>query len=718
MRMADYEKHEQELARQIVRQIEEAGVQGLSLEELARRLRDMGWRFSDRRLKELLRRLEEEGRIARRPERGGRGRPRTRYVSPSAALGPLFEAPPQLTPKDVLPDYRELVIPPEELERLKEEYGWIGMAALEHAMQEGVAQALREAAPELANADPRELLLEMARWTIERLRRIRRELLSAIRAKDGRTMEDKAGELEEWARFARRYFADAMGLPLPRYEEDKSWAIRIELDKRRWRDPELEDRELFELSEERAREELSRRVLGETVVEIVELGGPRVEAFAATDASVADLAVKVRGRGAMEQAEEVQIFSSAAALQILPRGSRPPPLLDFDIDPEIFRRADELEAFRQGLAIFPAAAEWLGLTEGRISHARGAAMDLRQYRRDIDVMDNRVQWRRTRLLRGLGLRVPQILFRDGRLLPSNHQIGLYEDRTPYGDLVRNQILAAARAAHAARIRPCAYVGVVKEPEIHFLAPLAFWHAAAKRRDPRVSERMILRPRMGDPFVAFVLLSAAAQSRAARGCLAVSFRVLRRFSDIADLRRFYIEDNGERRPVRLDRPEDWEKYFDQYVEWRERLYREGERQAPPLPREDYQAFAELCQRFAVLQWFMLRIGEEEPRPVLLPRYEVLADPSDPARPLETQWERALELLRAWAADPEAFELDEEHDPSLRRPGEEPLRIPRLLPRAVVEAHRAASGAAEELRTEMERRLLRAMEEIERILARRP
>lgn len=84
----------------------------------------------------------------------------------------------------------------------------------------------------------------------------------------------------------------------------------------------------------------------------------------------------------------------------------------------------------------------------------------------------------------------------------------------------------------------------------------------------------------------------------------------------------------------------------------------------------------------------------------------------------KWERALELLRAWAADPEAFELDEEHDPSLRRPGEEPLRIPRLLPRAVVDAHRAASGAAEELRTETERRLLRAMEEIERILARRP
>lgn len=711
-------EYERELAERIVQRIEEAGARGLSLEELAGSLRSEGWRLSDRRMQELLQRLEEEGRIARRLERGGRGRPRTRYVSPSAALGPLFDRrPPRLIPKDLLPDYRRAVIPAEELERLEEEYGWIGRTALEHAMQEDVARALWEAALELAGADPRELLLEMARWMMGRLRQIRRELLGAIHAKDGREMDRRIRELEEWTRFARRFFVDTAGLPLPRHEEDEDWAIRIELDRRKWRDPDLADEKLFGLREDRAREELGRRVLGEAVVEIAPLGGGRVEAFAATDASVANLEVKVRGRGAMEQPEEIQIFSSAAALQLLPRGSRPPPLLDFDIDPEIFRRVDELEAFRRGLAIFPAAAEWMGLTEGRLSHARGAALDLRQYRRDADVMDQRVQWRRARLLRSLDLRVPQILFRDGRLLPSNHQIGLYEDPTPYGDLVRHQILAAARAAHAARIMSCAYVGVVKTPELHFLAPLAFWHAVARRRDPRVNERMILRPRMGDPLVAFILL--AARGREARGGLAFTFRLLRRFSDIADLRRFYIVDGGKRRPVRPDRPEDWEKYFDQYVEWREGRHREGEDHVPPLPREDYQAFAELCQRFAVLQFFMLRIGqgEREPRPVLLPRYEVLTDPSDPARPLESQWGRALELLRAWAADPEAFELDEEHDPSLQRPDREALRIPLLLPRAVVEAHRAASGAAEELRTETERLLLKALEEAERILARR-
>jgi len=713
---------ERKLADRIEGLLQEAGPSGMTMDDLARALRGEGWRASDRRLHRILRALEEMGRVARRPEPRGRGRPRVRLVhasrlSAEASLGPLFDAAPRFVPKDASEDYRAVVLPPEERKRLEEEYGWIARVSLDHLLAEDVARALREAAPDLARSDPRRLLLDMARWSIRILREARRELLDAIKEKDASRAEAARSRLEERARFARRYFMDLCGLRPPLYPGDEDWAIRIEMDVQRWRDPETPDDELFGLREEAARKELERRVLGESVVELADLdGAPPVEAFAATDASRGSLMIKVGGRGTYEQPEEIEIFSSAASLQILLKGMRPPPLLDFEIDPEAFRRCDELEAFRKGLAIFPRAADWLGLErEGRLSHARSAAMDLRQYLRDLAVLQDRVRWRRR--LPSLAPRIPQILFRDGRLLPSDHQIGLYEDRTPYGDLVREQIRAAAMVVQALRIVSCVYVGVVKEPEIHFLAPLAFWFAREKRGDKRIEERMIMRPPIGDPMAAYILLSEAARAAGGGRRLAFSFRLMRRFSDIAELRRFYLEfhleDGGRRRrPIDPARDEDWEEYFRQYVESQRRRYEEGEISVPPLPLEEYAAFRELCQRAAVLMAFILR-AEGDPKPVLLPRYEAMIDPT---RDVPSQWERALKALQGWAADPGAFGLDEEHDPSLQRPDREALSIPRILPQVAIDAHRAAACAAEELRGETERLLQQAISEIRRILAR--
>jgi len=709
---ADPER-ERELAERVEELLKEAGPEGMGLGELARALRQEGRRVSDRRLERIARGLEEAGRVARRPGRGGRGRPRTRWVhrdalSGQSALGPLFS----VVPKDRSEDYRSAVLPPEELRRLAEEYGWIASVGLDHVLREEVAAALRDAAPALAESDPRELLLDMARWTINRLREARQGLLDALRAKSLDRAEEEKERLREWARFARRFFVDLVGLRRPLYEGDESWAIRVETDEQRWRNPAAPSELLFDLREKAARDELERRVWGSKVADLVGFdGAPDVEAFAATDASMATLEVKVHGRGALEQPEEVQVFSSAAALQALLKGMRPPPLLDFEIDPEAFRRCDELEAFRRGLAIFPQAADWMGLSEGRLSHARSAAMDLRQYLRDLAVLLDQARWRRS-LPTGLAPR-PKLLFRDGRLLPSDHQIGLYEDRTPYGDLVRRQIQTAAMVIQALRVVPCGYIGVVKEPEIHFLAPLAFWHARERRKDPRVDERMILRPPIGDPMAAYILLSEAARASGARGGLAVSFRLMRRFSDIADLRRFYIvESSGERRPLDLGSEKDWDKYFQQYVERQRLLYEEGEISAPPLPLEEYKAFQELCQRAAVLMFFILRV-ERDQKPVLLPRYEAMVDPM---KEVSRQWEQALDLLKGWAKDPGAFGLDEEHDPSLRRPYQGILGIPRLLPQVAIDAHRAAAAAAEELQGEVERLLQKALEEISRILQR--
>lgn len=709
---------ERELAGRIEALLQAAGPSGMTMDDLARALRGEGWRASDRRLHRILRALEETGRVARRPEPRGRGRPRVRLVHASQAsaegpLGPLFDAAPRFVPKDASEDYRSVVIPPEELKRLEEEYGWIARVGLDHLLnREEAARALQEAALDFARSDPRRLLLDMARWTIRRLREARRELLEALRQKDMSRAQALREELEERARFARRYFMDLCGLRPPLYPGDDGWAIRVEMDVQKWRDPETPDDELFSLREEAARKELERRVLGESVVELADLeGAPPVEAFAATDASRGILVVKIRGRGAYEQPEEVEIFSSAASLQILLKGMRPPPLLDFEIDPEAFRRCDELEAFRKGLAIFPQAADWLGLSrEGRLSHARSAAMDLRQYLRDLAVLQDQVRWRRRPS--GWAPRIPQILFRDGRLLPSDHQIGLYEDRTPYGDLVREQIRAAALVVQALRIAPCVYIGVVKEPEIHFLAPLAFWFARERRGDGRVEERMIMRPPIGDPLAAYILLSEAARAAGGGRRLAISFRLMRRFSDIAELRRFYLDEPDGRRPIDPARDEDWEEYFRQYVETQRRRYEEGEIRVPPLPLEEYAAFRELCQRAAVLMAFILR-AEGDPKPVLLPRYEAMIDP---ARSASAQWERALTALRGWAADREAFGLDEEHNPSLQRPDREALSIPRILPQVVIDAHRAAAFAAEELRDATERLLRKAIGEIQRILGR--
>lgn len=702
-------------AEAVVEAVHEGGGEGLAREEIYEALKKKGGPVSVRGLNAVLDRLAFERKLVRRKVRTGRpGRPQFKYVHPdNISMGPLFDLI-KIIPKEGI--VRQ-TLPAEERQRLEEEYGWIAEIGLDHFGQEETVRAIKEAAPDLAAESPISLIVDMAEWVVGRIREKREELLAARSQKNSLVYQRCLDRIERLARFADRYFHGIFRLDPPLFEGDRG-ILCLPDDKRKLTDDTVPTDEIVCLDRAAAEAVLKERLFGERFVETIDVELGAVHAAAATDASVAQIVVKVHGRGAYELPETVEAITSAASLHFrLSSGSEPwAKFVDYDIDPDLLRRRDEYTAVKEGLILTPSAAEWLGLTAGRFAHAQSGAMDLRQYLRDLDVMLGRVPWRIRPPLSDVRSEEPGLVPRDGRLFPVEHKLSLYEDPTLYGDLVRNQIKAAANAMNyvVTFYRKVVYAAVVKEPELSILAPLVSWYVHARRQDSRIPEDRVFMPKLGDPIVAYLVLAAVRESvPAAPGRFVTTFRLMRRFSDIADLKPPCIRENdGGKRRIKEDSETDWDLYFDTVHKAREERYQQGDDRTPPLAREDYEEFALLCKRAAGLLFFALPQDGRFPErnPVRLPRYEVFTRPERSFA--STSGEDAVRRFLSWLADPDALILDVDHDLSLQRPGTDgPLSpMPRILPAVVSDAHRAATAANTEYGSKLQEEIMRFVAEV--------
>src|SRR5262249_39130350 len=94
----------------------------------------------------------------------------------------------------------------QELKQLDDAVSVLEEIAKGHLNELAYAQAIMKIAPQLASANPVELLVQMARWTIENLNGRGATIRSLL--KEGRYQEAnrKAGELEIRIQRARHYF--------------------------------------------------------------------------------------------------------------------------------------------------------------------------------------------------------------------------------------------------------------------------------------------------------------------------------------------------------------------------------------------------------------------------------------------------------------------------------------------------------------------------------
>ena len=87
-----------------------------------------------------------------------------------------------------------------------------------------------------------------------------------------------------------------------------------------------------------------------------------------------------------------------------------------------------MQAALQGWMITAAMQHVIG--EGRAKYAISAARELRQYRRDTDILLNRIAWRN---VAGVPPERADVLVRDGRLFPLVHR---FKDTNPTACMVQ------------------------------------------------------------------------------------------------------------------------------------------------------------------------------------------------------------------------------------------------------------------------------------------
>lgn len=683
---------------------------GLTFDELYRALADSGEGISHRNLRERLKLLTADGVVETAARPSDVGRPSTVYRSRTAnSQMRLFDDSEIRTREEVESEF----LPTEDRNRLTEEHGYLAEIGIDHLSRDRLVEAVRLSVPDLAQADPVELILDFADWTVNFLRNLRSQALSALARGARGEMEAPVREYEFVANAARNYFRDLFRLHRGLAEGERVFEVR---EVGYALDPSISDDQVVFFDRARAEPVLRSRIVGDRVIgierELNHFGTPeqgtgfRVTTVA-TDASIIPIRVKTRPRGSYELPETLLIFAGAAA-QVQTMGTGIARLVDHDLDQGFLATRDEVQAAEQGWMITEFIQEVIG--EGHSKYAISAAQEFRQYRRDADVLLNRISWRGAP---GLRSEPADVLVRDGRLFPLVHRLRDYEAGGLYGRIVRNEVQEFAEACRRALEDHdfLTYGAFVKQPVAYFLAPLVFWFCRCKLgMTDQVRERAIFRPPLGDSLLSYILLRQFLSNRDPEPqTFATTFRVLRRYTDLAtteELPRLPVAPTGYRL-VREGDEEDWAAYLKHRREDRSRRWEERIEETPPIQEREYSALRFLGYRVGILMGFALP-GDGRfvsSLPYRLPRVEVLVDLARSEEAWQSQFRR---LLSAFTG-PDSLVPDDDH------PDGSSIQL--IIPQACREAHRAAVFADDVHRREIERRLTDAVGAIERTIRKR-
>ena len=462
-----------------------------------------------------------------------------------------------------------------EEEKEDEEIGGLVLDIVESAVipNPHLRERISKAARILKGKNPRQLLLDMAKWLLKKYRELGDKYKDAFtegRIAAANVLKEKMQKIQS---FAFRIYNKWLGVPWDKGDiSGRKGPFILHYDfKARMDFSYLDEEALYEF--------LTHHVQGDTFIEKIKVNSVDNATLAGTDASRQEVYIfRQASPGFFVMRFPTGITVAVAAT--LTGGDKT--VFDARPEPKEWRRYTLEDALEKGLIVPPTVyiddpKMWVRALE--------AAMNLRQYVKDFETLFPTPS--------EPGKPIVDLLVRDGRIFPWEHYFSDYSRLTEHGRLVRfclDQFLTLISRMNQRWDRSL-YCGAVKEPRVDIIVPLVLWFLRYGLSEPEqrdfedIDDDAILTGLGLSDQQLVSLMFESLRNECEEGEKLVSFQIIRRFYTLTENRfsRLWVKPGG------------WSEIFEKAIE---------EEQNRGLPvYDDPRNYAELCESGAVLSFFM-------------------------------------------------------------------------------------------------------------------
>jgi hypothetical protein len=245
-------------------------------------------------------------------------------------------------------------------------------------------------------------------------------------------------------------------------------------------------------------------------------------------------------------------------------------------DPKVLAQYERRQAIEEGFLIPPSGT--MGFAPEMENRVKEAAMDLRQYTKDFEMMFTNEP-------------TVKVHFRDGRVFPLEHRLSDALQIDIHGEIVRSSLKIFRNIVNMVEAEngDTLFCGFVKRPGVNIIAPLVSWSigfgsatATEGPIDSAMSLEDFFRSPYSDTYVVSRLFSSL-KDKLADNELYVTFRLVRRFQSMEEP---YVQN--------------FEPTTDRRV-WTERLLRYSKENLGGVSDDSgAEIIANLCARAAIIQ----------------------------------------------------------------------------------------------------------------------
>ncbi len=614
-------------------------------------------------IRQALRELEEAKAVVAFVDKGSPGRPP--YLYTVVAADAIEQK------KPVTRDEMEVPKRPLLQELVRESSG-----RLSNLPPDELDRICREVAARFLDEDPAELFFRMGEWVFEQHRQ------RAVLVKQCKDKGDRDGENENRTiltgleDLADRLFDRTLGVPkrlknddgeviAPAKGEDGK-LLRPAPYQLSFSDRTMEDTSSWDPKE--FKRYLGMTIIGQTVLERVRPEKPKLPMhLGGSDASRQPIDLTTVLPWELES-QELNIVTAVGVRYDVFTGARD---IDRHPEPRTLAQYERRQAIEEGFLIPPPGTA--GVTEDIYGRVLEAAMDLRQYYKDYDMVF---------------LREPlvNIHFRDGRIFPLEHRLQDAIQLGLHGLIVRSALRIFRQIVNGvgAEEGQILYCGYVKRTHIPIMKDLFYWYAGFGSTTGKstpvlqgITPEDFVKAPESDSLIMSYLFNALKQLD--EEATYVTFRILRRFQSM------------EEDPVRNFEPSTSKEL------WSKRLGKMAQDWLGSDPEsEGIDLIASLCARAAVIEFYVSPTKQLDPHfesHLAVPRIEVLApyhDIDGQRWEIETVTKKEAAYVNRLLGGMFYEGVQDYYHEDLNQMGRSPTVF--LAPRPVVEAHEGCKEIA--------------------------
>lgn len=567
--------------------------------------------------------------------------------------------------------------------------------------EEASHQVLEKAAQGLKNEAPVQLILSMLKDSVAELNYEIADLKDPANKDElhRRRLEEK---LQNFSRFVNGELGILPSVWCPPLIDDRVVGANQQLNKM-----EIVDNIVGPKDWEIVEAELKAHVFGNSFIELYNLSQSELDAKSSivvgTDGS--SHTSQVRGLPASAYYDEENLlltFNNAAGYVHLPEDY--PELYNSNFHGLPITRAALEDPNHRGMII---SRPWFSeLEDSEYEHMKKVALDVVQYRIDKALFEGKASaYGSSSIMVDALFPKPDLLLRDGAVAPQARELGNYQNKTPYGELVREGIKLSydiLRSVMDSRKR--VYAGAVKSTQLKTFSTIINWYIKKGSRfqfgtpiapnwDARkmgiISDTVMIRK------VVSSLDRLEGKNQYYKTCT-----IVRPFTAmVTNLYRVKTID-GVRT---LNDPNDWVEYFERRVAENSKDYEEGKISRPWFYNQGDISEDEYVRMCVYADYGMFYIGKPGMSPELtFPRFEFL----DSIRSLqghEKQIQRVDKNVNTIIKEVHRtkWALDSDHNMFTKN------RMPKLVPYVIQEAHNMCKILGHKLILELQQQIVSAL-----------